>query len=81
MVKKKIQRIDSGLFIPLKVLEEAGIEKKEVLLEMREKEIRILPGKIVKLENPLSKNSSIWNSVGIGEADFNGREHDAGIYD
>jgi len=80
-MRKKTERINSGLFIPLKVLEEAGIQKKEVVLEVREKEIRILPGKIVGLENPLSKKSPIWNSVGIGEADFNGREHDAGIYD
>jgi len=80
-MKKEIQRINSGVFISSKELEEAGLGKGKVLLEFREKEIRILPGKIIEIEKPLSKNSSIWNSVGIGEADFNGREHDAGIYE
>ena len=80
-MKKRIKRIDKGLFIPIKVLEEAGIEEKDVILEVRESEIRILPGKIIGLQKPLTKNSSIWNSIGIGEADFNGREHDAGIYE
>ncbi len=80
-MKKSIKRIDTGLFIPVKVLEEAGIEKKEVILEVREKEIRILPDKIIALKKPLTETSSIWKSIGIGEVDFNGREHDAGIYE
>ena len=84
-MKKKIQRIDSDSSILGKVLEkmleEAGIEKEEVILEVREREIRILPGKIIEFDKPLSKSSPIWHSVGIGEADFNGRDHDAGIYE
>jgi hypothetical protein len=80
-MKKKIQGTDADLTIPRKVLEEAGIERKEVILEMREGEIRIFPGKIIEFKKPLSRNSPIWNSVGIGETDFNGRDHDAGIYE
>ncbi len=78
--RKLIKQIDSGVFIPLKILHEVGLDKREIELELHEYEIRILPTAKINIERPFTKDASLWSCVGIGETNFNGRDHDTELY-
>lgn len=73
-------KIDTGLFIPNKVLKKIGIDSEKIEVEFTENEIRIHPvkKKICSLipSSPLMKYIGCAAVIGV-----NGKNHDKFIYD
>jgi hypothetical protein len=73
----------TGIFIPDSILKEAGIENKEVEIEISEHQIRIFPANPIVQERKgsIPPDSPFWSFIGsIKKPDVHGRDHDQYLY-
>ncbi|HOW03718.1 hypothetical protein [Methanospirillum hungatei] len=80
----KSLHIGTGIFIPDSLLKEAGIDNKEVEIEISEHQIKITPVNPIAQEKKgfIPPDSPFWTFIGsIKTPNVNGRDHDKYLYD